>query len=143
MLNAISYPGDLERLCQFAENEFPSTFRYFQSHPVKESFQNHVLTLLYTRDGVDVGYAHLDRDPTSERVFFGVCVLPSAQGSGIGTKLIRAAMDYADAHGLIIYLTVDHSNSRARSLYLAHGFVAQRDTPAYTLFMRNPVPPCL
>ena len=140
MLNAISYPDDLDHLIQFAENKFPPTFRYFQSHPPKDSFPNHVFTLLYTLDGKDAGYAHLDRDVTSGRIFLGICVLPFAQERGIGTQLMKALLEYADAHGLTIFLTVDQSNIVARAMYEKYGFRSVEPSPI--LFKRNPYLPC-
>lgn len=50
-------------------------------------------------------------------------VQPDQQGKGLGTRLLRAAIDWARKEGLMrITLLTDTDNSHARRLYIRHGF---------------------
>jgi GNAT superfamily N-acetyltransferase len=50
-------------------------------------------------------------------------VLPSRRGSGVGSRLLSAAIDYARAHGFLrITLLTDRENADARRFYVRHGF---------------------
>ena len=138
MINVLSYPVDMERLLQFSRNTFPPSFRYFKSHPVEESFGNHIYTALYTVNGADAGYVHLDRDTLSGRVFLGICVLPTFQKRGIGNNLLNSALRCADSLGIKVYLTVDTVNIVARNMYVKYGFLESDKQCSHMLFMRNP-----
>ena len=50
-------------------------------------------------------------------------VLPSHRGSGVGSRLLSAAIDYARAHGFLrITLLTDRENADACRFYVRHGF---------------------
>jgi len=52
-----------------------------------------------------------------------LAVAPSGWGSGIGRRLLNAALDAAKARGAAaVYLEVRDSNDRARQLYRSSGF---------------------
>ena len=53
--------------------------------------------------------------------------LPSRQGQGLGSAILRPVLDQADADGLPCYL--ESSNPRNVSLYLRHGFVETGELP--------------
>lgn len=72
--------------------------------------------------------APLDRTPRrGELLLDGICVDASARGSGIGTRLLDAAVELAQDHGAgSIRLSIVDTNPRARALYERHGYVAGR-----------------
>lgn len=60
----------------------------------------------------------------------GLCVLPKAQGQGVGSLLLAAICDEGAARGFrAIRLDVVDTNPRARALYERRGFVLDRSTP--------------
>jgi GNAT superfamily N-acetyltransferase len=57
-------------------------------------------------------------------------VQPDQRGKGLGTRLLRGAIDWARREGLTrITLLTDGDNVGARHLYLRHGFVASAMQP--------------
>lgn len=57
-------------------------------------------------------------------------VCPDQRGKGLGTRLLRGAIDWARRHGLTrISLLTDGDNLGARQLYARHGFVASAMQP--------------
>ena len=57
-------------------------------------------------------------------------VRPDQRDRGLGTRLLRAAVDWARKEGLTrITLLTDADNARARRLYLRHGFAASAMQP--------------
>lgn len=86
------------------------------------------LSLVAVRQGVVVGSAGLHSVGPSLRrrhaLTLGISVRPAAQGSGVGSALMAALLDYADnwAQALRIELVVYCDNDRAIKLYERHGF---------------------
>lgn len=63
-------------------------------------------------------------------------VHPEQRGRGLGTRLLRAAVDWARKDGITrITLLTDPDNVRARGLYLRHGFTT---SPMQPLRLRLP-----
>ncbi len=57
-------------------------------------------------------------------------VAPDQRGRGYGTRLLRAAVDWARREGIArITLLTDSDNAGARGLYLRHGFAASAMQP--------------
>jgi perosamine synthetase len=105
---------------QFKQNEMPTTFRYFQKHDTK----NHVKTLIaLDKNNTPVGYGHIDVE--NDTHWLGVCVLPSAQHMGLGTRIVQELLK----NQLNVKLSVDKHNTIAQSLYKKFGFmkVAEND----------------
>ena len=66
--------------------------------------------------------------PHEEHWYLNVLsTLPSRQGQGLGSGILRPVLDEADADGLPCYL--ESSNPRNVSLYLRHGFVETGELP--------------
>ena len=65
----------------------------------------------------------------------GIVVLPSVQGQGVGSTLMRALCDYADRWGQVlrIELTVFADNQRAIALYERFGFEHEGRLRGYAL----------
>ena len=73
-------------------------------------------------DGVDAG--RLDVEESDDRVFIALLeLLPSHQGQGIGTAIIRDVLDRARPNSKPVTLRVLEVNHRARALYQRLGFV--------------------
>jgi ribosomal protein S18 acetylase RimI-like enzyme len=67
-------------------------------------------------NGVRVGRLRVVR-PGNLVEIAGIQVMPTAQGQGIGTRVIRALIADAGAAGLPLELGVETDNPRARALY--------------------------
>jgi L-phenylalanine/L-methionine N-acetyltransferase len=65
----------------------------------------------------------------------GIAVAKDAQGQGVGERMVRSLLDWADnwAGVLRIELTVYTDNARAIALYQRHGFVQEGIMRAYAL----------
>jgi GNAT superfamily N-acetyltransferase len=71
-------------------------------------------------------------------------VRPDQRGKGLGTRLLRAAIDWARREGLTrITLLTDADNADARRLYARHGFAASAMQPLRLHLARTSVPPAL
>ena len=125
--------GDISRLHQFSILDHPSTFRYFKNRRFEEAIKTHKLTVLYSRDEEDVGYAHIDIDDVTSRAYFGICVMPAYQSMGIGKLLIQYILhEYKDT----LFLTVDNTNTPAINLYKKNGFVLVETNEKNSLWCR-------
>lgn len=73
----------------------------------------------------------LQREVDNDRFLLdGICVSAAAQGRGVGTALIEAVCDEAQARGYpAVRLDVIDTNTRARALYERRGFVAACSEP--------------
>ncbi len=85
------------------------------------------LFLVAEADGRLVGYARCEAGSLrrfAHRAEFGVCVLRDYWGCGIGSSLLRAVLEWADAGAEIvkIQLSVVATNESAIRLYRRHGF---------------------
>jgi GNAT superfamily N-acetyltransferase len=80
-----------------------------------------MVSLLFTISTAEGGKVALLED---------LIVRPDHRGRGFGTRLLRAAVDWARKEGVMrITLLTDADNARARRLYLRHGFVASAMQP--------------
>lgn len=125
---------DINRLQYFSKLKLPTSFRYFSNRNFNEAIKTHLLTLLYSLEGKDVGYAHVDFDKNSNRSYLGICVLPEFHGKGIGKSLMEMLCTLYTGE---LYLTVDKDNSVAISLYKKFKFECIDTMPNYFLFKRN------
>lgn len=112
---------DIKKLRTFSKLTHPDTFRYFKNRVFEDAIKTHIVTLMYST----YGYAHIDKDDKTGRVYLGVCVMPEYQGKGIGKKLIEMLLKL---HKEDIYLTVDKQNVAAISLYEKYKFVRIDET---------------
>lgn len=130
----LTNPLDVSRVKRFSEVDHPSTFRYFKNRVFDDAIKTHKVTVLYTMDDKDVGYAHVDVDTKSHRAFFGICVLPDYQSKGIGKQLTDYVMQtYRDT----VYLTVDSANTPAIGLYKKFGFELVESYASSGLWVRK------
>jgi GNAT superfamily N-acetyltransferase len=69
--------------------------------------------------------AHHPREP--HWYLNAVSTLPSRQGQGLGTAVLRPVLELADASGVPCYL--ESTNPRNRTLYHRHGFEDREEIP--------------
>ena len=67
-----------------------------------------------------MAYGHLDVDECA--TWLGVCVAEKYTGRGLGREVVQALVNRADLVSREVWLTVDESNYRAKSLYDSFGF---------------------
>jgi ribosomal protein S18 acetylase RimI-like enzyme len=140
MILQIDYKNEthIHYLKKFAQQSNLPHFRYFQKMSVDDRIKTHMLTLLEMKDEEAVGYAHIDYDVSSNRLFIGLCVLPSYQNKRIGSTLLKTLLEYADIKSLILYLSVDIENEVARNLYEKNGFCLFETRETFQIYIREP-----
>jgi len=121
--------SNIHYLENFMKNNFLPTFRYFVNHDIDYIKKYHYKTILYIKNEIAIGYAHIDYDIVNNKYWIGICVLSNYCGKGIGTKLLKQLIDYFNnAHFDNLYLTVDKPNIIAYKLYLKNNFIVENST---------------
>lgn len=83
-----------------------------------------LVTFIAERDGEHLG--HLGVELQNGLAGIGMLVAPEARGTGVGSALMRACVDWCRAKGAHkIHLTVWPHNAGARALYEKFGFVEE------------------
>ena len=92
-------------------------------------------TLVWDQDGVVAGFVSfgpceaVDREPEGTGIVMALYVDPPAQGAGVGTALLDAALESMRAEGLSsAVLWVFRENERARRFYARHGWVEEPES---------------
>ena len=87
-------------------------------------------TLIAVRDDQPVGFIILRRQSITALAIDAIAVKPSERGKRIGQRLMRAAEQYGQAHGLTrLTLSTAQSNLAALDLFLRLGFtITDRST---------------
>ena len=88
-------------------------------------------------DGVPCGYVCIEERPDDVHVR-ELDIDPAFQGRGIGTTVIRDAVERGRARGVPVVLGT-HRENRAAELYLRLGFVETGTTDTHTLFRLDPL----
>jgi ribosomal protein S18 acetylase RimI-like enzyme len=89
--------------------------------------------------GAPCGHIVVDAGPTALRLV-DIALLPQARGHGLGRHIVRALQAHAAGLGLPLTLAVQHTNPRARRLYLALGFRTHGTNADSEQMMWNNVP---
>jgi GNAT superfamily N-acetyltransferase len=92
--------------------------------------------LLIERDAVPIGRLYLRRGNSEVRLM-DIALVPEVRGAGLGTRLTRHLLDWADALALPVTLHVEPFNPAYR-LYRRFGFGYVRSTGVYH-FLERPV----
>lgn len=106
------------------------------SHPMSEGALLDCFGPLYRcsglyRDDVLLGFT-IVQQIVDEATLFDICVLPSAQGEGLGKLLLQQVIADACSHGAqVLMLEVRASNMAAISLYQRLGFTEIGRRKAY------------
>ncbi|MFG1620926.1 GNAT family N-acetyltransferase [Kribbella sp. NPDC049227] len=118
---------DLERLGRYDEHRVRQRFR--------DSFSKQHTSVIMV-DGELAGCITLR--PAEGRLWLEHFYLaPRLQGRGLGSAVLRAALDEADAQGVTVALNV-LQGSDARRLYERHGFVLESEDPIDVFMIRPP-----
>lgn len=129
--------SNITLLLDFLANPLPSSFRYFEKRTI-DTIKNHVLTLLLLKDGIPIGYSHIDYDNTSDKYWFGICILPCHHNKGYGNFLMNKILIQSKSKQVnTIYLTVDNDNIYAIKLYLKHNFNEINKNERFTTMILN------
>ncbi len=118
--------------------ESPETiksFRYFENRPL-EVVSNHIITIIALFDNRAVGYGHLDKE--SNTIWFGIAVADSFKGKGIGKKIMKYLIDYADKIEVSeLKLSVDFNNIVAIKMYEKSNFMLEKKLQSNVLIMKR------
>jgi GNAT superfamily N-acetyltransferase len=87
--------------------------------------------------GVPCGYVCIEDRPDDVHIR-ELDIDPSFQGRGIGTSIIRSAIELARARGVPVVLGTLHENRGAQRLYQRLGFVETGRTETHMLFRLDP-----
>jgi ribosomal protein S18 acetylase RimI-like enzyme len=87
-------------------------------------------------DGASAGRLYVHRGPSDIRIM-DIALAPPFRGCGIGTSLLRALMEEADASSRKLSIHVEMNNP-ARSLYDRLGFEPAGEHGVYVLMERPP-----
>lgn len=119
--------SDAERHA-FLESQFIAQYRYYRDHYAGATYA------VVLADGTPVGRLFLARWPNEIRIM-DIAMLTEHRGAGIGTRLLRALCDEADAIGVPLGIHVEKGN-RARRLYRRLGFEEREDRGVYVYLVR-------
>lgn len=144
--NRISYetnPSEknIRKLIDSLQPEELSTFRYYNKREIQASMKNHIITVLLNRNDSPIGYGHLDRD--KDKTWLGIVIRKEFQGLGFGRKIMEMLISEAKNSKVdCLWLTVDKSNVKAKSLYEKFGFTLYDSTnDHYDMYSLNIVYP--
>ncbi|GGJ45033.1 GNAT family N-acetyltransferase [Deinococcus roseus] len=129
--DVLSQPWPLEQKQAFLVQQFNAQHDQYQQHYIGAEF------LILQVGGVDLGRMYLHRTRKEHRLM-EVTLLPQYRKQGLGTALMHALMQQADAAGLPITLHVEQFNP-AYQMYLRLGFQDVEQRGMY-MFMQRPVP---
>lgn len=92
--------------------------------------------LVIEAEGQTLGRLYLHAGAREARLI-DIALLPAAQGRGLGTRLTRALLAWADARDICVSLHVEPFNPAYR-LYVREGFAYERTHGYYHLLQRRP-----
>lgn len=111
------------------------SFRYFEKRSVNV-ITRHILTAVLLKNGVPIGYGHLDKE--RERIWLGIAVAESHHGEGFGKLLMNFLLKKGHEKGIrTIYLTVDKNNIPAINMYQKNSFVYVEDINEESVLMKR------
>ncbi len=140
--------SNLHYLNRFCANTLPPQFRYFNTRKPADAILHHVYTIIGLMNDNPIAYGHIDYDSASKRNWIGVCILPEYQGRGYGKTIVRTLIRRADTLNIpTLHLSVDRTNTVARALYEAVGFIYDTATQDHDSnsphFMTRCAPSCV
>lgn len=126
-LRATVMRPDLERLGRFDEHRVRQRLR--------DSFSPQHTSVIVA-DGAFAGCVTV-RPAENERWLEHFYLVPSLQGRGLGTAVLRTLLNRMDADGMPVRLNV-LQGSAARRLYERHGFTVEVQDPIDVYMVRRP-----
>jgi GNAT superfamily N-acetyltransferase len=127
-LAAVPWSDDQKR--GFLAHQFDLQREQYRLHYVGAEW------LLIEREGAAIGRLYLRRGGSEVRLM-DIALLPPLRGTGLGTRLTRALLDWADAQELPVSLHVEPFNPAYR-MYRRFGFAYVRSTGVYH-FLERPL----
>ena len=125
-------PWTEEQKAAFLAQQFAAQSVHYAEHYADASWDVIVV------DGQRAGRLIVHRGAVEINVV-DIALLPEYRGRGVGTVLLRAIFDDADAAGLPVIVHAEHMNP-ARRLYERLGFVPVEDLGIYLKLERRPQP---
>ena len=125
-------PWSDEQRHAFLASQFAAQYRYYHEHYDGATY--HVVLA----DGQPVGRIFVARWPAEIRIM-DIALLTERRGNGIGTRLLGALCDEADAIAVPLSIHVEKQN-RAQGLYRRLGFEEREDRGVYSFLVRPPRP---
>ena len=115
---------------EFIEQQFAAQDAHY-----RQNYPGATLDLIEV-DGARAGRLYVFRGKSDIRIM-DIALAPSFRGRGIGTKLLHALIEEADASGRKLSIHVEYNNP-ARSLYDRLGFKPVGEHGIYVLMERPP-----
>ena len=123
-------PWDTTQKRAFTDQQFALQRAQYREHYAGAEW------LLIERAGDRIGRLYLKRSGSEVRLM-DIALLPAARNAGLGTRLTRALLAWADQLALPVTLHVEPFNLAYR-LYQRFGFAYTRSTGIYHLLRREP-----
>jgi ribosomal protein S18 acetylase RimI-like enzyme len=114
----------------FVEQQFTA-----QDHHYRANYPGATLDVIEV-DGAPAGRLYVHRGPSDIRIM-DIALAPPYRGRGVGTRLLRALIEEADASSRKLSIHVEMNNP-ARSLYDRLGFEPAGEHGVYVLMERPP-----
>jgi ribosomal protein S18 acetylase RimI-like enzyme len=127
-LARVDWDGATKRA--FVEQQFAA-----QDHHYRSNYPGATLDVVEV-DGERAGRLYVHRGPSDIRIM-DIAVAPAYRGRGIGTRLIEALIEEAEASGRKLSIHVEMENP-ARRLYERLGFEPAGEHGVYVLMERPP-----
>jgi ribosomal-protein-alanine N-acetyltransferase len=127
-------PGDLETLWKIDQACFARGISYTRRELAFYIARKRGFTLVAERDGRILAFVVVDRDRQSQGHVITIDVLPEAQRSGLGSRLMVAAEERLRALGCsVVFLETAVDNAAAVTFYKRHGYTLVHTIPCYYL----------
>ncbi|HYN14275.1 MAG TPA: GNAT family N-acetyltransferase [Terriglobales bacterium] len=127
-------PDDFETLWQIDQACFARGISYTRRELAFYIARKRGFTLVAELDGRILGFVVVDRDRQSQGHVITIDVLPEAQRSGLGSRLMTAAEERLRALGCsVVFLETAVDNAAALAFYKRHGYTLVHTIPRYYL----------
>jgi ribosomal protein S18 acetylase RimI-like enzyme len=114
----------------FVEHQFAAQDTHYRANYPGATFD------VIEVDGALAGRLYVHRGPSDIRIM-DIALAPDFRGRGIGTRLLQAMMEEAEASSRKLSIHVE-ANNPARSLYARLGFLPAGEHGVYVLMERAP-----
>jgi len=127
-------PSDFRTLWEIDQVCFARGISYSRRELAFYIARKRGFTLVGEREGKIIGFVVIDRDRQSQGHVITIDVLPEAQRSGLGSRLMAAAEERLRALGCsAVILETAADNAAALAFYKRHGYTLVHTIPRYYL----------
>lgn len=124
--------SDLEILCQIDQSCFPPGIAYSRDELRAFIAQSNSRTWVAEKDHEICGFLVAEKQADYVGHIITIDVVEAHRRTGIGSRLIGAAEDWARREGwLLIYLETAESNAAAHRFYQKRGYTKYKRIPRY------------